>query len=152
MGCVSSTPTSTSRDLSSSTDQLKRNLFSRAAVIPYKNENFSAVCARVIDGDTIVIKFHEGNNTSNRIIQENVRLAHINAAEIHTKSIEEKEQGILAKNYLFSLVSGEMLRIYCLKRDKYGRLLCEIYNEKNIYVNQAMIDAKHAVPYEGGAR
>ncbi len=100
---------------------------------------------KVIDGDTIEVLIDLGFNID---LKKRVRLLNIDAAEMRTKDLEEKEKGIIAKQWLEKELSkpGEWI-IKTTKDDKYGRILAELYligdpvtiNEKMINENIAEI-------------
>lgn len=150
MGCHNSTLIR-SRDFSDTT-------FANLAIKqPEKHgigARFPAYAKRIIDGDTIEIAFYEGYSCDNTrtVVKENIRLAHINAPEIHTKDAQEKERALRSKDALSALVSGKNLMVTFTKREKFGRPLCEISTAECTDVNRVMIQSGHAVPYEGGAR
>jgi len=54
----------------------------------------------------------------------------------------------------FCAESEKLMWVKCLKFDKYGRLLIELFNSKNdkISINQLMIDNKYAITYNGGTK
>lgn len=154
MGCVPSSNTLT-RSLPGTGNEFQEKLRDTVPVIPHENASFSAYCSRVIDGDTIVIKFFEGfcNEFNRRVVEEHVRLAHINAPEIHTRDLDEKARGMASKAALEQLVLGQMLVIHSIKREKFGRLLCDVFRlNTGVYVNIYMVANHYAVEYEGGTR
>lgn len=79
---------------------------------------------RVIDGDTIAADVHYKINDSIPIIliNQRIRLARINAPERNT------EDGKMIKNWLIDYLSDKQeISIISAKKDKYGRLLAEVY-------------------------
>lgn len=108
---------------------------------------FNAKVIKVYDGDTIwvAIKYNH------KYVKIKVRLLGIDTPEIRTKSLEEKEKGILARDYLSNLILNKIVKLHCDKFDKYGRLLGKIYF-KNKCVNDTMIDKGYGVSYDGGSK
>ena len=88
---------------------------------------------RVIDGDTVDVMIDLGFNVW---VKNRIRLFSINAPEIRTKDLEEKNKGTASKVRLEELLSGEsgsdrVLTLRSHGLDKYGRCLGTFYaNEK----------------------
>lgn len=85
-------------------------------------ENSSAKVVRVLDGDTIVIAWL-ANNVS---VKSSVRLYGINAAEVHTKNLQEKQVGLQMKAELEKIVLNKIVTLYDISKDKYGRILAKL--------------------------
>ena len=107
---------------------------------------------RVIDGDTIVGKLDKGRKNYDEDVV--IRLLGIQAPEISkAKTLEEKEAGLAAKAFLEELILGKTVIIRTHKDkddDSFGRMLGEVYlptAEEDIFINQYMIDHRHAVPF-----
>ena len=101
---------------------------------------------KIIDGDTIDVIINLGFYIT---ITQRVRLKGINAAETRTLNLEEKEKGLVAKEWLKTELSkqGEW-GIQTFKEDKYGRILGVLYyNNDAISVNQKMLNEGIANPY-----
>lgn len=104
---------------------------------------------RVIDGDTIVGKLDKGRKNFDEDVR--IRLLHINAPEMKG---ETKEAGEVSKQFLEALILGKEVVVHTLKDDdddSFGRMLGEVYlptTEEDIYINQYMLDAGQAEPYE----
>ncbi|MBC7328267.1 thermonuclease family protein, partial [bacterium] len=90
--------------------------------------------ARVIDGDTFVLKSGQ-----------HVRLIGINAPELHHPVLGEEPYGKEAKEHLEKLIKGKKVRLEfdVQKYDKYGRLLAYVYVDK-IFVNAKMVEDGYA--------
>jgi micrococcal nuclease len=101
---------------------------------------------RVIDGDTVDLDIDLGFGLT---ITQRVRLLHIDAAEVRTKDLEEKERGLAAKDWLEKELSreGDWI-INTTKDDKYGRILGELYLVGDpVTVNEKMINEGIAEVY-----
>lgn len=100
---------------------------------------------KVIDGDTIVGTLHTHLLDIQLDLKEiHFRLLDINAPE---KTGATKEAGERSRDYLKSIIEGQIVFVSCEKKDKYGRQLATVfYNGVNM--NQHMIDQGLAVPYE----
>ena len=97
---------------------------------------------RVCDGDTIVVDEHLVRDLW--CMGETCRLARINAPELSTP------EGQAAKKWLeeFLTVAKQRLVVQGLKREKYGRVLTELYvdmGDAMECVNDAIVAAGHAV-------
>jgi micrococcal nuclease len=107
--------------------------------------HYPATIERVIDGDTVIADIDLGLNV--RIVQY-VRLTGLNAPERYT------EAGKAATQYVQErlLIRKVTLEINEKRpREKYGRLLATIWLG-DVNFNQALIEAGHAVAYDGGKR
>lgn len=102
---------------------------------------------RIIDGDTVDVEIDLGFNVN---INQRVRLANIDVPEIRTRDLQEKEEGLKAKEWLSSkLTTTEPLKIRTEKEDKYGRILGWIYiGNDNKSINICMIEEGYAKPYQ----
>jgi len=102
---------------------------------------YTARLVRVIDGDTVELEVDCGFRLTFR---DRFRLAHIDAPE-HDKSSTDYLAGLFA-----SIPSPFIVKT--TKPDKYGRWLVEIAHPGGGTLNDIMVDAGHAVPYEGGKK
>ena len=105
---------------------------------------------RVVDGDTVVVRFNLPFGLS---YTTDVRLQGINSPE---KVGVQRAAGYAATDYLRTLILGaETFTAETHKTEKYGRYLAQIWMFKagkwtNLSVS--MIEAGHAVAYDGGKR
>ena len=82
-------------------------------------------------------------------VTHKVRLKDIDAPELRTKNLEEKEKGIKAKNWLENELhrEGEWI-IETAKEDKYGRILGTLYLIGDpVTINKKMLTEGIAKPY-----
>ena len=110
---------------------------------------YRARIAYIYDADTIRLDVDCGFNVWLHRVP--FRLAGIDAPELGTPG------GIEARDWLRALlpVGSEVVAITQKDRgDKYGRMLATLYLPADpvISINQQLIDAGHAVAYDGGAR
>lgn len=105
---------------------------------------------RVVDGDTLHLEVDLGFDVRRR---DSFRLAHLNAPEMSTP------EGVAARDWLVAQLdeAGGVVTLQTIKdrREKYGRYLAVLLTGPTGALrdlNEAMVDAGHAVPYEGGAR
>lgn len=103
----------------------------------------------VTDGDTVILDTDLGCDLHHKM---KCRLSGINAPEKNTTA------GQTAKAFLMRLLLGHtenlIIKTYKDEKEKYGRYLAVIYlpTEEGMSVNQMMIDAGHAVVYNGEKR
>jgi micrococcal nuclease len=108
--------------------------------------HYKARVRSVYDGDTCRVDIDLGLKTW--VSDEPVRLYRINAPELRG---DEREQGLLARDFLRALIEGREVFIETVKdqREKYGRYLADIWLEQSdgtwMNVNDALVIAGHAV-------
>jgi len=96
----------------------------------------------VIDGDTFIAFVNDK--------KERIRMKCIDAPEIKQTSISfdgtKKEIGVEARKYLGRILSkSDVIKLKCSDgRDKYGRLTCDISNDKGDSINLQMIKDGYA--------
>jgi len=106
---------------------------------------YRAFVSKVYDGDTITVEIDFGFNAF--LKEEKVRLNRINTPEI-TGSTREK--GIIARDYLRSLILGKNILLKTIKdkKGKYGRYLGEIFveieNNNWININDHLVEKNFA--------
>lgn len=105
---------------------------------------------KVYDGDTITVAAKLPFSKS-PIYRFSVRLRNIDSPEIKGKSKKECEMAIQARDALHQLIFGEIVELKNNSKEKYGRLLTDVYYG-DIHVNQWMLDHKYAVIYDGGKK
>lgn len=110
--------------------------------------NYRCIVLRVVDGDTVDVDIDVGFDMWLR--KQRIRLAGIDAPESRTRDKEEKHYGILAKNFLSTLLSvGESYTLLSTKeKGKFGRYLGTFQCEDGDVCKQ-MITCNQAVAYHG---
>jgi len=101
---------------------------------------------RVIDGDTVDVDIDLGFDITTT---QKIRLKDIDAAEIRTKDLKEKEEGFVAKKWLEEELAreGEWI-ISTYKEDKYGRMLGTLYLIGDpVTVNEKILNEGIAKPF-----
>lgn len=114
--------------------------------LPYKPKWKFARVISVYDGDTITVM--RRSNPFTKCITFKIRLAHIDCPELRSKDNNEKRIAYIAKEYLEKLVLWKIVALEILGYDKYGRLLCNIYINKN-NVAILLLNNHLAIKYEG---
>ena len=114
---------------------------------------YKATILEVVDGDSVKTDLDLGCGVRIRMA---IRLDGIDAPEVVGES---RATGLAARDHLVSLISNKTVFVATRKdkAEKYGRLLGTFFLtvEDKIAgrsVNQAMVEAGHARPYEGGGK
>jgi endonuclease YncB( thermonuclease family) len=105
---------------------------------------------KVYDGDTITIATKLPLENS-PVYRFSVRLAGIDSPEIKAKTNIEKMLAQKSKQVLENIILDKVVKLKNISFEKYGRILADVYVE-DLFVNQWMIDNKHAVVYDGGKK
>lgn len=104
----------------------------------------------VYDGDTLTLAARLPND--NTIYKFSVRLRGLDCPEVRTNDKSEKLIAMKARNYVSSKVLGEMVTLFNVDLDKYGRLLAGVlYNEQKDLADE-LISERLAVKYDGGTK
>lgn len=110
----------------------------RALEFPPLSGNQLILPVAVYDGDTIEFDW---------LIHDRARMFGLNAPEIHGPQTKD---GLVSKAYLEKLLPMNKPTVArVLGRDKFGRALLEIFNDKGESISDLMISAKMASPWDG---
>ncbi len=90
-----------------------------------ENSEFEAKVIRIVDGDTLEVLYGE--------LPVMIRLQHIDCPE------KKQAFGTKAKQTLSDLCFGQNVKLEYESKDRNGRYICVIFNEKGINVNKEMI-------------
>lgn len=105
---------------------------------------------RVIDGDTIVVRAHPWLGV---FVETHVRLAGIDAPELHGHCDGETALAERARDRLISLLAGGEARLSDIRNDKYGgRVRARVEDAAGLDVGAALVAAGLARPYHGERR
>jgi endonuclease YncB( thermonuclease family) len=101
---------------------------------------FDAECEHMSDGDsgTFNIEFENG-----KIFATKCRLRFYDSSEIHDKDIDKRNHAISDKQKILSLIANQSLKLRLYEIDNFGRILIDVYNKDNIFVNREMLLSKH---------
>ena len=109
-----------------------------------------------LDGDTALIDVLVPVFEAVWTVPTHARIYGINTPEVHTKDANEKVRGLAAKEYAASIAPfAAVVTIRKPKagwRDKFGRLLVTLTCESGKDFAAAMIEAKHALPWDGSGK
>lgn len=101
---------------------------------------YSATVLRVVDGDTVDLRVDCGFRVW---LEDRFRLYGINAPELNTMAGQAARQWLMAKLPVGASIIAETFK----PKDKYGRWLGILYLD-GLNLNQALVDAGQAVPYD----
>ena len=97
----------------------------------YRYENVQ--CIECYDADTITAIIDFGMKLTQEV---RVRLARINAPEVKGP---ETPQGKIARDFLRKRILNQPIVLESLKFEKYGRLLCEVYDQSGKNINDELV-------------
>lgn len=100
-------------------------------------EQFNGKVYKVVDGDTIWVK------SVNKAVK--IRLSYIDAPEL------KQSYGIQSKEYLTSLILNKNVEIHSYRRDRYKRVIGEVYihnNNESVFINAKLLKSGHAWVYK----
>jgi len=117
-------------------------------------EGYGAVTVSAIrtiyDGDSFKVDI----NNWPAIVGESisVRVKGVDTPELRGKCHAEKYAARAAKQYAVSMLrAGKSVELRALERDKYFRLLAEVWID-GVSLGESLIRSGHAVPYDGGKK
>jgi len=105
---------------------------------------------RNYDGDTITVTIPSWPKLVGYEI--GVRIAGIDTPEMRGSSGQTKEKALKAKKMVTDLcIKADSLFLRNITRGKYFRIVADVYAD-NINISNALLDAKLAIPYDGGTK
>jgi endonuclease YncB( thermonuclease family) len=103
------------------------------------------------DGDTITVDIPSMPVLFGQHIR--VRISHIDAPELKSRSSCERKAALQALSEVSSLLSrSKTIELIDPKRDKYFRILSDVAVDGKTILSKHLLDKGLAVPYEGGAK
>ena len=104
---------------------------------------YSAYVTKVYDGDTVTVDIDLGFGV--HLKKQRLRLLGINAPEVRGDS---RTQGLASRDFLRKkiLKKNIVVKTHKDKKGKYGRLLAEIFLDKE-NINQLLLSEGHAIVY-----
>ena len=104
---------------------------------------------RVHDPDTITVLFYHKDT----LCKTNLRLAGIDAPELHSKVQKEVDMCKAGQQYLSNITLNKIIKIKMSSFDKYGRTLANIYTyDKGEDIIKKLIDGGFVRAYDGGKK
>jgi endonuclease YncB( thermonuclease family) len=123
----------------------------------FDGKTFIAKPCHVYDGDTFSVIFDfKGELIKYRCRCYGYDTPEMRPSKKNPNRLKEKELALIAKNRMIELLEAhpsKLIKIECLKFDKYGRILIKAYNnvhEKSI--NELMVEEGHGKWYDGGTK
>jgi micrococcal nuclease len=111
---------------------------------------YNAEVKKVVDGDTFDIVIDLGFDV---LKKGRVRLYGVNTPESRTSNIEEKKQGLAAKEFTDQWLqkAGNWVKIETIidKNEKYGRVLAKVWDQAGNCLNTDIVTAGLAREYYG---
>jgi micrococcal nuclease len=111
---------------------------------------YNAQVKKIIDGDTFDIVIDLGFDT---LRQGRVRLYGVNTPESRTRNLEEKKQGLAAKEFTDQWITKaeHWIKIETIldKNEKYGRILARVWDNNGNCLNTDIVAAGLAREYYG---
>lgn len=107
---------------------------------------YKAVVLRVLDGDTVELAIDTGFRNT---YTSTCRFYGLNAPETKTKNAQEKEKGMITKQFVIdSLPLRSVIMVKSVDLDKYGRPLIDVYCGEGFltHLNSVMLEKGLAVP------
>lgn len=122
--------------------KIKNNIFQELELDAY--------CFNVHDTDTISVLF----KYNQEVIKYNIRLMGLDAPELKSKDLNERELCIKGTEYLKQLILNKLIKVKTYKTDKYGRMLGSIstLDTNPININEDLIKKGYCREYYGDAK
>tara|TARA_Y100000310_G_scaffold264349_1_gene274976 strand:- start:61 stop:501 length:441 start_codon:yes stop_codon:yes gene_type:complete len=117
---------------------------------------YRCTIVKVIDGDTVDVDIDLGFGVWMK--KQRIRLYGVDTPESRTRDLEEKEFGLMAKEYVKSHLpagSDQTLKTHKDDKGKFGRILGEFVVEMSegmTTLNDLLIKNHHAVEYTGQSK
>ncbi len=110
----------------------------------------SAKVIKVYDGDTFTVEAYPWPGLT---AKASVRIDGVDTPEIRGKCDEEKKKAIEARNYVRSLILGEVVQLENVKHGKYaGRVVAEVILDGGENLAEKIIQQGLGREYHGGRR
>jgi endonuclease YncB( thermonuclease family) len=104
----------------------------------------------VYDGDTFRVQLH---GSAKDLLGDTigVRVRGVDAAELNDACATAKAEALQAKSYLAKLLTGRVVTLKNIEKDKYFRLLADV-EVNGIDLAATLLEQRYTRPYRGGKR
>jgi len=110
----------------------------------------SARVVKVYDGDTFTVEAYPWPGLE---AKASVRIDGVDTPEIRGKCEAEKQKAIEARDYVKSLILGEMVMLENVRHGKYaGRVVAGVFLDGGVSLSEKIISQGLGREYHGGAR
>ncbi len=157
MGVCFSTESDTNSKNDNTNNNLKNCTYENTPEFTFEKRKEYVKILKVLDGDTVDIALY--HKEMGKAFRHRVRLQGIDTPEKRPLKTDpnrelEIEASLKSKNALENRLKETDYVVMALfyKPDKYGRLLCTLYDKDECEINQWMIDKGFAKPYFGGTK
>ena len=116
---------------------------------PLTSNFYKVQLGKVIDGDTFKVYLACRYKVFCRAVS--VRVRGIDTPELKSKDPAEKERAKQARQFTRDFLTNRKITLKQCSKDKYFRLLCNVYADGKS-LSSALLEAKLAVPYDGGTK
>ena len=121
--------------------------------LPNQNKKTLAKIVKVYDGDTCTCLFMHDKKVPTIL---NIRIKGIDAPELKSKNINEKEAATLVRDFVANKIKDKIVNIKLESWDKYGgRALGEVYIKKKgreVPLSNYLVEEHLAKPYDGSKK
>lgn len=111
---------------------------------------------KVYDCDTITIATqipYKSELAESKVFYRfHIRLNGIDTPEIKSANEDDKSIAKLAQKALSNLIMDKNVTLKNTSIDKYGRILADVYDDKDLHLNKWILDNRFAVVYDGGTK
>ena len=105
--------------------------------------------SKVYDGDSYWFTCYLSGDS--KLYRFPLRLRGVDTPELRTKCTEEKKLAISARDFVSSLILNKIVEVKNIAREKYGRILCDIFVDGKSLCD-LVIESGHGRRYYGGKR
>jgi len=109
-----------------------------------------ALVIKVYDGDSLTLGWKDPSDV---YVRSASRIFGIDTPELRGSTLYEKSLALEAKERLFNVSMGEMVTVFDVSSEKYGRILCDLSTDTIPSIAQYMLkDPRLCRVYDGGKR
>lgn len=170
MGCVTSHLDKEKKDLNTLKEPvpLENKVVNEVKVVTVETKEYELLCkctykntepfmpsftkcfpVKIYDGDTI----WAAAIVDGKCFRFNIRMYGYDSPELRSKNPDEKLAAVTARDALASKIEGKLVTVHIHNiKEKFGRLLCTLYDDQGNDINEWMISSGYGKPYFGGTK